>query len=86
MACCYSPSGLGGEYIFVILCGYSTFERCYNKNGFKIFYNTVLKELPGPRGHETRRQLLRLIKSQQRGSQGIVRQMLGEVGRGISDG
>lgn len=38
-----------------------------NKKFKRIFYNTVLKELPGTSwGHETRRQLLKPIKSQHR--------------------
>lgn len=59
-SCCYL-SNLGFEYIFVIFCSFLMF--C-NKKFKRIFYNTVLKELPGSWGHETRRQLLKPIKKE----------------------
>lgn len=41
------------------------FEMFHNKKFKRIVYSTVLKELPGFWGHETRKQLLKLIKKKQ---------------------
>lgn len=57
------------------------FEMFHNKKFKRIVYSTVLKELPGFWGHETRRQLLKLIKKKQ--TQGACAQTdkcLGERG------
>lgn len=63
-SCCYLRN-LGCEYIFVIFCSFPMFEMFHNKKFKRIVHSTVLKELPGFWGHETRRQLLKLIKKKQ---------------------